>query len=169
MSEEKFEKMVAAYSRLIYTVCLKLTNDYQEAENITQETFIAAFKSGDKFVGDNYKAWLVKIASNKCKDYLKSAYLKKIKPVAVEDLNDIPDNDNPMDILVASEEAENVRIAIGSLEEPYKSVARLYFLEDKPFEELAVILDRPVKTVQTQVYRSKEKVRKLLKEDTHYE
>jgi RNA polymerase sigma factor, sigma-70 family len=169
MNELSFEKMVAAYSRLVYTVCYRLINDYQEAENITQETFIIAYKMADKFVGDNYKAWLVKIASNKCKDYLKSAYMKKIQPVDLDDLSGIPSGDNPAEAIVAMEEAENVREACNSLEEPYKTVAALYFLDEKPFDEVAAILNRPVKTVQTQVYRSKIKLKEILEEGRHYD
>lgn len=169
MNEISFEKMVAAYSRLVYTVCYRLINDYQEAENITQETFITAYKMADKFVGDNYKAWLVKIASNKCKDWLKSAYIKKIQPVDLDDFTDIPIEGNPADTLVAMEEAENVREACRSLDEPYKTVATLYFLDEKPFEEVAAILNRPVKTVQTQVYRSKLRLKEILKEGQHYD
>jgi len=169
MNEINFEKMVAAYSRLVYTVCYRLINDYHEAENITQETFITAYKMADKFVGDNYKAWLVKIASNKCKDYLKSAYMKKIQPVDIEDLASIPSQDNPADTLVALEEAEDVREACSNLEEPYKTVATLYFLDEKPFDEVAAILNRPVKTVQTQVYRSKVKLKEILEEGRHYD
>lgn len=169
MDKVKFEKMVSTYSRLVFTVCYRLTNDYQEAENLTQETFITAYKMGDKFVGDNYKAWLVKIASNKCKDFLKSAYMKRIHPVDIEDLKSIPSEDNPMDILLSTEEVKNMREACSSLKEPYKSVATLYFLEEKPFEEVAALLHRPVKTIQTQVYRSRGKLKEILKEGRHYD
>ena len=169
MNEEKFKKMVNEYSKLIFTVCYRLTNDYHEAENLTQETFISAYKANEKFIGDNYKAWLVKIASNKCKDYLKSAYIKRNQPVAVEDLHHIPDNDNPQELAITNEGVDRVREACDSLIEPYKTVAILHFLEEKSFDEVAQILHRPIKTVQTQIYRARDKLKKLLEEEKQYE
>jgi len=165
MSEDVFKRLVEQYSKLVYTVCYRLTNDYQEAENLTQETFIAAFKFNEKFIGDNYKAWLVKIASNKCKDYLKSAYFQRTKPVAIEDLHHIQDEGNPLNIAVSNEERKNVRDACSRLKEPYKSVAMLYYLEEKPFEEVAIMLKKPVKTIQTQAYRARDKLKIILKEE----
>jgi RNA polymerase sigma-70 factor (ECF subfamily) len=149
MCNETFKSLVNQYSKLVYTVCYRLTNDYQESENLTQETFLTAFKFRESFIGDNYKAWLVKIASNKCKDFLKSAQVRRTQLVAVEDLHYIEDCNNPLDIAVTNEEKRRVREACESLKEPYRTVARLYYLEEKSFEEVSSIQHTPVKTVQT--------------------
>jgi len=169
MSNESFNTLVNQYSKLVYTVCYRLTNDYQESENITQETFLTAFKLKDNFIGDNYKAWLVKIASNKCKDLLKSAQVKRTQLVAVEDLQYIEDGDNPLDIAITNEDKRMVREACNNLNEPYKTVVKLYYLEEKSFEEVSSILHTPVKTVQTQVYRARDKLKIYLKKENGYD
>ena len=65
-----------------------------------------------------------------------------------------------------AEHTEAVRSACQSLPQPYREVALLRFMEGKSFEEIAVLLDRPLKTVQTQGYRARDKLRKDLKEES---
>ena len=73
MNDEAFAGLVRDYSRLIYTVCRRLVHDDQEAENLTQDTFLTAYRAIGRFQGEHYKPWLVRIAVNKAKDHLKSA------------------------------------------------------------------------------------------------
>ena len=62
------------------------------------------------------------------------------------------------------ETVDLVRDACEKLPEPYREVALMRFMEDKSYEEIAAVLDRPLKTVQTQGLRAREKLRRTLKE-----
>ena len=112
------------------------------------------------------KPWLCRIASNKAKDYLKSAYVRRVQ-LAREDedgqeaeFRSIQDPDgSPGDQLETSEGAEAIREMIRSLHEPYLKVSVLYFLEEKSVEEISNALGRPPKTVHTQLYRAKQMLR----------
>lgn len=164
MDEGRFTQLVQQYTPLILTVCYRLTGDYQEAENLTQETFLTAYRAIDRFQGDHYKPWLVRIAANKAKDYLKSAYHRTTAPTADETLANLPQNQPLHEAIEEEETLARIRSACEALPAPYREVARLHFLEDKSFEEIAAALDRPLKTVQTQGYRARDKLRKHLKE-----
>lgn len=164
MNERDFTEIVNQYSKLIFTVCHRFVKDYQEAENLTQDTFITAYRVIDNFVGDNYKPWLVKIATNKCKDYLKSAYVRKISPTEDEVMDSFGDKNEIHIEVEANERIEIIKNACENLPEPYRKVALLHFIEDKSFDEVAKALNRPVKTVQTQGYRARDKLKKILKE-----
>ena len=164
MSDLEFTKLVNQYTKLIFTVCHRFVNDYYEAENLTQETFVTAFRVIDNFIGDNYKPWLVKIATNKCKDYLKSSYVKTTKAVEQDTLIAIEDTYSLQNEVEIEEKATRVREACESLPTPYREVAILHFIEDKSFAEIGQQLDRSVKTVQTQSYRARDKLKVLLKE-----
>ncbi len=73
-----------------------------------------------------------------------------------------------MELYIAREERELIAQKIRSLHEPYLKVAVLYFLEEKSPEEIALLLKRPKKTVETQIYRGKILLQNLLKEaDLH--
>ena len=63
--------MIDQYQNLIYSICYRLTGDYFEAEDLAQDTFLSAYKNLSSFDGKNERAWLCRIATNKCIDYLK--------------------------------------------------------------------------------------------------
>lgn len=73
---QQFLDCVKLYERLILTICFSFTKNYFDAENLAQETFLSAYRNINKFEGNNLKAWLTTIASNKCRDYLKSSWRK---------------------------------------------------------------------------------------------
>ena len=165
MNDIEFTKLVKTYTPLVFTICKRFVNDYQEAENLTQDTFLTAFRAIDNFVGNNYKPWLTRIAVNKCKDFLKSAYCRTTAP-AEQDTLDAFESGKP--IYEEVEETERITLvkhACENLPLPYREVALLHFIEDKSFDEIAQILGRPVKTVQTQGYRARDKLKKILKEE----
>lgn len=165
MTDEKFENLVAQYERLVFTVCYQLVRDYQEAQNLTQDTFLSAYCHIDGYQGDNYKPWLTRIAVNKAKDYLKSAYVRRVQ-LDWEENEDrpLPMEKTPDAIYVAKEGGEHIVSLVKSLKEPYLKVSELYFLQQKNVDEIAQILNRPKKTIQTQVYRAKVILQKTLKE-----
>lgn len=164
MNDMEFTKLVNQYSRLLFTVCYRFTSDYQEAENLTQETFLTAYRAIENFIGDNYKPWLVKIATNKCKDYLKSSYVKTTSAVEDEMLITIQDEHCLQTEVESSFGVSRIKEEIDNLSPPYDEVATLYFIDEKTFEEISEMLDRPVKTVQTQVYRARDKLKVKLKQ-----
>lgn len=163
MSDLEFTKLVNQYTKLIFTVCHRFVGDYYEAENLTQETFFTAYRVIDNFIGDNYKPWLVRIATNKCKDYLKSAYVRTTKAVEQDLLISVEDTYSLQNEVEIADSVSLVKKACENLPEPYREVAMLHFLEDKSFDEIALELGRPVKTVQTQGYRARDKLKNILK------
>lgn len=165
MNNTEFTELVQQYTKLIFTVCYRLTGDYQEAENLTQETFLTAYSAIGRLQGDHYKPWLIRIAVNKSKDYLKSAAHRLTEPVDREVLDVLPDASTPQRALEEKETREVLLAACERLREPYRQVARMRYLEDIPYEDIAKRLDRPLKTVQTQGLRAREKLRKLLRKE----
>ena len=165
MTDEKFKDLVIQYEKLVFTVCYQLVHDYHESQNLTQETFLAAYRHIATYQGDNYKPWLIRIASNKAKDYLKSAYARRVQlddDSVGEQMIDM--RAGPDDAYIQKETSAAILQAIHNLKEPYQKAVSMYFLEEKSAEEIAEILGRPVKTVQTQIYRGKFLLREMLKE-----
>lgn len=165
MNTTEFTELVRQYSKLIFTVCYRLTGDYQEAENLTQDTFLTAYKAIGRFQGDNYKPWLIRIAANKSKDFLKSAARTLTEPFDQEALEALPGPAWPQQAVEEEEALDTLLGACQCLREPYRQVARLRYIEDMSYEEIAKRLDRPLKTVQTQGLRAREKLRKLIKKE----
>ena len=70
--------MVQKYQALVYTVCHQLVPDAGDAQDLTQETFLAAWRAIDRCPPGYEKQWLARIASNKAKDYLRSAWVRRV-------------------------------------------------------------------------------------------
>lgn len=84
VTDEAFEQLVEKYQKLVYTVCYQMTKDPHTAEDLAQETFLSAYTHRDSCTPDTAKPWLCRIATNKAKDFLKSAYNRRV---------DLTDND----------------------------------------------------------------------------
>ena len=69
-----FSQLVVQYERLVYTVCFQLVRDAAAAEDLTQESFLSAYLHRDAIPAGYERQWLCRVASNKAKDYLQSAY-----------------------------------------------------------------------------------------------
>ena len=78
MTQREFSQFVAQYEKLVFTICYQFVKDYHEAQNLSQETFLSAYRHIDSYQGDNYKPWIARIATNKAKDYLNSAYHRRV-------------------------------------------------------------------------------------------
>ena len=74
MTNQEFTALVANYERLVYTVCYRLVQDEATAEDLTQEAFLAAYTHRDSCPAGFERQWLARIAANKAKDHLQSAY-----------------------------------------------------------------------------------------------
>lgn len=165
MTNDEYKLIVEKYQKLIFTICYQLVKDYQEAENLTQETFISAYKNIDKCNLDELKPWLARIATNKAKDYLKSAYIRKVQLNDEYDENIVSSETPPELIYIQNEKEKFIKDKIKSLKEPYLNVSVLYFIEERNIDEISKILNRPKKTVQTQISRAKLILQKILKEE----
>jgi len=169
MNAQDFEKLVRQYEKLVFTVCYQLVRDHHEAQNLTQETFLSAYRHIDDYQGENYKPWLIRIASNKAKDYLRSAYFRRVDVTDEMEGRITGTGASAEELALSSETVRLIRGKILSLEEPYHQAAVLFFLEGLTPEEIADRLGRPRKTVQTQLYRARLKLQKMIKEEMQVE
>lgn len=141
-----------------------MTGDYFTAEDLTQDTFIAVFKNLKSFDDVNEKTWICRIATNKCIDYQRAAARKVI---ALEDemLDSLPDTSNPQTEVINRDIMNNLERSIDSLDEPYKSVARSYFIAGKTAKEISVETDVGLKAIQTQIYRARNRLKEIIRKE----
>lgn len=157
-----FSELVGQYERLVYTVCFQLVRNPHAAEDLTQEAFLAAYTHRASCPVGYERQWLCRIAANKAKDYLQSAYVRHTVLAAGEELPLLSPLPPPEELALARSGASEIRRRIETLREPYRQVCRLYFLEEKKPEEIALALGRPVKTVHTQIARARQILRSQL-------
>lgn len=161
ITQQQFSQFVSRYERLVYTICFQFVRDAAIAEDLTQETFLSAYLHRDAMPPGYERQWLGRIAANKAKDHLQSAWIRRC--VLPGDENLPPGLAPPAEEMALERaEAQTVRAAIESLREPYGSVCRLCLLQERTPEEAARSLNRPVKTIHTQLYRGKLLLRQIL-------
>ena len=169
MTNAQFAGLVEQYQRLVYTVCYQLVQDHQLAEDLTQDTFVSAFTHMDSCPPEHYKPWLARIAANKARDHLKSAWARRVSAPGDDGMPHAPPPGaaappGPEDLTVTEDEAAAIRQMVRSLKEPYLQVSVMYFLEERSVEEISRALRRPPKTVHTQLFRAKKMLREQIRE-----
>ena len=160
LTNEEFTGLMQQYQRLIYTVCLQFVHDPHTAEDLTQDTFLSAFSAIDRCEPQYYKQWLVRVAANKCKDHLKSAWVRRVEapgddamPGARGGSGSAADHATESELARAG--AAELEQLVRTLREPYGKIAVLYFLEHKESAEIARLVGRPPATVNSQLWRAK--------------
>lgn len=163
--EAYFQYLLTTYEKLVYAIALKAVGNQFDAEDLTQETFLAAYKSLSTFDRTYEKAWICKIASNKCLDFLKSAK-RRIQPAQEEVFLQLEDRGGTPEQQYLEQEAEELTYQLcRKLKEPYQTIAIRHFYEGQTVAEMARDSGKNYKTVQTQVYRAKGMLRKIIKEE----
>ena len=169
LTNGEFTELMQQYQRLIYTVCLQFVHDPHTAEDLTQDTFLSAFSAIDRCEPQYYKQWLVRVAANKCKDHLKSAWVRRVEAPgddAMPEPRGAPgtDADDPAESVLARAGAAELEQLVRTLREPYGKIAILYFLEHKESAEIARLVGRPPATVNSQLWRAKLLLRQQITE-----
>lgn len=112
------------------------------------------------FDGNNERAWLCKIATNKCLDHLKRAGRKSI-PTEDEYFTALPSTDSTEETYLEQEVRQNLYNCCCLLKSPYKEVALDYYYYEMDIGEIVEKTGKNIKTLQTQIYRAKGMLRKL--------
>ena len=169
-SQGAYDRLMKKYYRMIYNLIFRMIRREEDTEDLTQEAFIKAFNSLDRF--DNqfaFSTWLCKIATNNSIDYIRKKRLqtfsidKEIEgkdddfKFEIPDVNYIPDKE-----IIARERSKLIHEAIESLPEKYKKVILLRHSEDLDYEEIAKKLKLPLGTVKAHLFRGRELLNKYL-------
>ena len=165
-SKENFIRLINQYQNLVFSICLKLTGDYFVAEDLTQETFLSAYKSLEQYSIEAEKAWLCRIASNKCVDHLRAAARRAI-PTEEEELHNLeqPSEEEPLRQLLNRELLEELERCCNALPPPYRDVSIAHFVEGKTAKEIAGESQIGINTVKSHIHRAREMLKKSYRKE----
>ncbi|MGQ9580007.1 MAG: sigma-70 family RNA polymerase sigma factor [Armatimonadota bacterium] len=165
-----FDSIVDRYEKPIYNLIYRLVGDRDEAADITQETFVAAYKSLPEFRNEStVYTWLYRIAVNKCKNVFKERdrqrhHISSDMP-SEDELEQIPnqtDRGEPAAEFERKELRELVERAISGLPIDYRIVAVLRDLQGFSYGEIARITGLSVDVVRTRIARARAMLRRKL-------
>jgi len=161
------EQMVRYYQKDVYRLALSILDDHDEAEDGTQETFLAALRALDSFrEGAAFKTWLFSIAINVCRSRLRREKNRKRVLQVLQDLFRSQGKNEPPEGRAAQNEADNqLWRVIQMLDEKHRIPLILRYFHDLPAADISQILNIPPGTIHSRLNHAREKLRVLLKEE----
>jgi RNA polymerase sigma-70 factor (ECF subfamily) len=158
--QEAFSLLVQRHQRRVFNIVFRMLQNYEETNEVTQETFLAAWQGLKTFRGDaRFSTWLYRIAYN-CS--LKQLELRK-RDWALQSAMEEEHNSSEEQISTKLETQDRQRVVrehLLQLPTKYRAVLILRHLQDMSYEEMAEILTMPIGTIKTHLFRA----RNLLKE-----
>jgi len=163
-----FDLLVLKYQSRVIATAFKFVKEKQLAEDIAQEAFIKSYKSIDSFREESsFYTWVYRITVNTAKNYLVSS--KRRDEVVISDLStddsfypEKLDVDSPQEILKASELRDLIFETLSSLGEETRTALSLREFDGLSYEEIAEIVQCPVGTVRSRIFRGREMIEEVV-------
>lgn len=166
-----FDLLVRKYQHKVAKLISRYLSDRAEVEDITQEVFIKAYRGLGGFRGDSaFYTWLYRIAVNTAKNYLESqgrrppsADIEIEGAELLEGVNGLRDLGTPERNLLTDEIADTVNRVIGGLPADLRMAITLRDLDGLSYEEIAHVMECPIGTVRSRIFRAREAIDKELR------
>jgi len=166
---DAYNRLVRAYERQAYAVALRLLRRPELAEDATQDAFIQAYRALDTFRGGSFRAWLLRIVTNRCYDMLRAATRR-----AADSLDDqmfeaephwssIAAPDDPVARATQAELGRLLERALGTLPDDQKLTVILCDVQGYAYEEVAEIMGVALGTVKSRLSRARAALRDMLR------
>lgn len=162
-----FGMLVEKYNRKLGRLLARMIRDQAEVEDVVQETFIKAYRALHNFRGDSaFYTWLYRIGINTAKNYLVSMGRKPkiIAEIEIEDVENFDGGDEmrtmetPETELMTKQIAQTVNDTVAALPEELRTAITLRELEGLSYEEIATVMQCPIGTVRSRIFRARETI-----------
>ena len=163
----RFEKLAAASFSSLYGTALRLTRDREEADDLAQEALVRAYEAFDRFDGNNFKAWTLRILTN--------LYINRYRRNRrVGQMISLSDEENSIEPVAALEElpdrqlldgmlGQEVEDALKDIPDVFRIAVILSDIEGLSYDEIAAAMEVPVGTVRSRIARGRASLREKLR------
>ena len=161
-----FSVLVERYKDLVFTLAMRMLKNREEAEEVSQDTFIKVFKKLSSFKGDSkFSTWVYKVAYYSCLDRLKT-YKREYGKVAINEFtaHQVKTLDNAFDALVEVEKVEVIQQCLQRLPSEDSALLTLFYFEEQSLDEIATVMGITANNVKVKLFRSRKKLATILKE-----
>lgn len=171
--QNAFALLVTAYESNVYNLALQMTGNREDAQDMTQEAFLKAYRSLPSFRGDSrFSSWLYRIVSNVCLDYRRRQVRRPSASMSLEDSEgdtiqmDVADeSQSPEKVLEQKMTREAVRRGLAQLPEDQREILLLREIQGLSYEEIGEVLQVEPGTVKSRIFRARKKLCELLIKD----
>ncbi len=167
-----FDLLVSKYQRKLGRLLSRYIRDAAEVEDVSQEAFIKAYRALPSFRGDSaFYTWLYRIGINTAKNYLvsqgrrapTSTEFDSEEAETFESADQLRDINTPESLLLSKQIGETVNAAMDALPEELRTAIVLREIEGMSYEEISAMMDCPIGTVRSRIFRAREAVATKLK------
>jgi RNA polymerase sigma-70 factor, ECF subfamily len=165
--DSAFEALVKKYLKPVYNFLYHFVSDREALDDITQETFIKAWKHIEKFDREkNFKVWIFSIAKNTAFDWLKKKKTIPFSTFTDDEGNNMLENIGddsifPEELLNRKDSAKILEEKLKKIPDIYRVILVMHYKEDFSLQEIAKILGKPYNTIKSQHQRGLMKLKKL--------
>ena len=159
MDEQELTRLVEKFSGTVYRAAFCCLRNAADADDVTQDAFLALYTSDVDFTGDEHiKAWLIRVAVNRCRNLLRS--FRRRVAVPLDEAGDIPADPERHDSLLP---------VVMKLKPKYRVALYMFYYEDMPVKQIADILGEKPTTVTTRLARARRQLKQLLEKEGYDE
>ena len=161
--QEAFKHLYNMFSERVYNTAISYVQNYQDAEEVTQDVFVSIAKNAGNFQGkSSLSTWIYRITVNTSLNHIKKKKrLSFLKLINFE--KDHPDFEHPGILLENKENAKFLFKAIEELSDNQKTAFILSFVEELPRQEVADVMEISLKAIESLLQRAKKNLREILK------
>jgi RNA polymerase sigma-70 factor (ECF subfamily) len=171
--QNAYAELMKNYRDTLYFMMLKMTNNPEDADDLTIEAFGKAFKNLKQYTPDYaFSTWLFRIASNNCIDFIRKRKMNESVSVNLHELTESGDDladilpspsRNPEEDIIRQQRIQALRDVIERLKPQYRKLIELRYYEERSYEEISVEMSLPIGTVKAQLFRARELIYHILK------
>ena len=171
-NQKAYAELMERYRDAIYYMLLKMVNNASDAEDLTIEAFGKAFKNIKQYTANfAFSTWLFKIASNNAIDFMRK---KKLNNVSIDDtlrdtdtvpVNIRSEQPTPEESLISEQKIIMLRSIVSKLKPRYRKLVELRYFYEYSYEEISGEMGLPIGTVKAQLFRARELLQNVLKEN----
>lgn len=171
---DAYDELVRRYQRQIYGITYHMTSNHEDANDLTQETFVKGWQALKSFKGDSsFFTWIYRCAVNRTLNHLKSLrvrtgkYSLSLNDLDVEaehhpELRALVSDQTPRRAVVLEELKEKLNAAMQRLSENHRTVVTLHDIQGLPHDEIAKILGCNTATVRTRLFYARQQLQRSL-------
>ena len=170
--QKAFNKLMKYYENSIYFMMLKMTNNADDAKDLSLIAFEKAFRNIKSYTPVYaFSTWLFKIASNNCIDFLRRERKNTQSVDLYDDNNELieqiktitSDEPSPEDSIIKEQHNVKIRNYVNKLKPKDKKIIELHYFNELGYIEIAKLLKMPVGTVKGQLFRAREKLQRSMR------
>ena len=158
---DAFAELVRRHEKMVYNLSFRFARDGSLAEDMAQEAFLKAFRLLKGFRGDcSFSTWMYRVTTSVCLTELNRRKRRGEVQLQPHHMGSFENSR-----IEASDMAEIVRRCVMHLPERYATIITLYYLEEMPYEEIAAIVEIPMGTLKTWMFRARKELRKIVEKE----